>query len=90
MTAGKIRVAPDRERARYATLKSEAERVGVHPKTLRRRIAEGKLTAYRFGPRLIRLDPAEVDHVFRPIPTPTTGQARPAVRSARGSWRAPT
>lgn len=53
----------------YKPLAAEAARVGVHPKTLRRRIASGELTAYRFGPKLIRLDPAEVDALFRPIVT---------------------
>ena len=53
----------------YAPLAAEAARVGVHPKTLRRRIADGSLTAYRFGPHLIRLDPREVDALMRPIPS---------------------
>jgi excisionase family DNA binding protein len=54
----------------YRTLEQEAKRLGVHPKTLRRRIAEGRLTAYRMsGSRLIRLNPDEVDALLRPIPT---------------------
>ena len=44
-----------------------AELYGVSTKTIRRRIADGSLTAYRFGPRLIRVDLAEVDHLLRPI-----------------------
>lgn len=55
----------------YRSLQDEAERIGVHPRTLRRRIAEGKLTAYRVG-HLIRLDPREVDALLRPIPTAGT------------------
>lgn len=53
----------------YETLAEAAERHRCSTKTLRRRIAEGQLTAYRFGPQLIRLDPAEVDALLRPIPT---------------------
>lgn len=54
----------------YRTLHEEAQRIGVHPKTLRRRISEGRLTGYRLaGSRLIRLDPAEVDALLRPIPS---------------------
>ena len=32
----------------------------IHPKTLSRRAAEGKITAYRFGRRIVRYDPQEV------------------------------
>ena len=40
----------------------QAARVGVNPKTLRRRIKDGTLPAYRVaGSRIIRLDPADVD-----------------------------
>ena len=46
-----------------------AKRHGVNPLTIRRRISDGTLTAYRFGPKLIRIDPNEVDAALRPIPT---------------------
>lgn len=52
----------------YETLTAAALRTGVSTKTLRRRIAEGKLTAYRAGVRLIRVIPAEVDALLSPIP----------------------
>lgn len=45
-----------------------AARHGVCVKTLRRRIAAGQLRAYRFGTRIVRVDPAEVDALLRPIP----------------------
>lgn len=35
-------------------------------KTIRRRLADGSLDAYRFGPRLIRVDLNQVDQVMRP------------------------
>ncbi len=50
------------------TIAQAAERHFVSTKTIRRRISDGSLTAYRFGPHLIRLDPAEVDALLRPIP----------------------
>ena len=53
----------------YETIAGAAARCLVSSKTIRRRIAEGQLTAYRFGPQLIRLDPAEVDGLLRRIPT---------------------
>lgn len=37
-------------------------------RTIRRRIASGELTGYRFGKRLIRIDAAELDTLLRPIP----------------------
>ena len=46
-----------------------AEYAGCHPKTIRRRIADGSLRGYRMGPRLIRVDLDEVDHLLSPIPT---------------------
>jgi len=46
-----------------------AEYVGCTDKTIRRRVSEGALTAYRFGPRMLRVDLAELDAMLRPIPT---------------------
>lgn len=46
-----------------------AARAGVAPKTVRRRIADGTIKAYRMGPRLIRIDPSEAESAFRQIPT---------------------
>lgn len=54
---------------RYETIAEAAQRTGVSTKTIRRRIAEGRLTGYRFGPTLIRLNPAEVDALLRPMPS---------------------
>jgi excisionase family DNA binding protein len=54
---------------KYATIEAEAERLAVNPRTIRRMIARGQLTGYRFGDRLIRLDRAEVDSLMRPILT---------------------
>lgn len=51
------------------TIAEAASRLQCNPRTIRRRIADGTLTGYRFGPTLIRLDPAEVDALLRPIPT---------------------
>lgn len=53
---------------RTTSISATAERFDVTPKTVRRWIAEGRLTAYRVGPRLIRLDKDEVDALLTPIP----------------------
>lgn len=50
------------------SLAEAAERLHVHPRTVRRLIAAGTLTGYRLGPRLLRVDQSEVDALLRPIP----------------------
>ena len=50
------------------TIGSAADRLQVTTKTVRRWIAEGRLTGYRVGPRLLRVDAHEVDELLRPIP----------------------
>lgn len=59
-----------RPNRRLASIAQTAELLGVSQKTIRRRIADGTLTAYRSGPRLVRidLDVAE-DALLCPIPT---------------------
>ena len=56
----------------FETIADAAQRHACSTKTIRRRIAEGQLSAYRFGPHLIRLDPREVEALLRPIPTANT------------------
>jgi len=48
----------------YESLAQAAQRTEVSVKTLRRRIAAGQLTAYRYGPRMLRLDPRDVDQLI--------------------------
>lgn len=55
-------------RRHYESLTQAAERTGLSTRTLRRRIAAGQVTAYRAGPRIIRLDPAAVDRLLVPVP----------------------
>jgi excisionase family DNA binding protein len=55
--------------ASYMSLKDAATRYGVSERTIRRRIAEGKLPAYRVGPRSIRVAAADLDALATPIPT---------------------
>ncbi|MDO3332770.1 DNA binding domain-containing protein [Mycobacteroides abscessus subsp. bolletii] len=49
---------------RLVSLAVAAERLDVCPRTLRRYIAAGRLTAYRIGPRLIKVDPNELEHLL--------------------------
>ncbi len=50
----------------YASLAEAAEAHAVSVKTLRRRIADGSLTGYRFGPKIIRVDLDEVAALMVP------------------------
>lgn len=57
---------------RWVSLADGAEHLGVSEKTLRRMISSNQITGYRAGPRLIRLDLAELDALLSPIPTGST------------------
>ncbi len=61
--------------ARLTTIKATAERYGTTQHTIRCWIADGILTAYRIGPRMVRLDADEVDAMIRPIPTAGSDRA---------------
>jgi excisionase family DNA binding protein len=54
---------------RHLTLREAADWYGVSERTLRRRIAEGKLPAFRVGPRSIRVTAEDVAALAQPIPT---------------------
>ena len=41
----------------------------VSTRTLRRYISTGRLTGYRVGPRLVKIDLNELVRMVRPIPT---------------------
>ena len=53
---------------RLASLATAAAILAVHERTIRYRIADGSLTGYRVGPRLIRVDLNEVEALFTIIP----------------------
>lgn len=50
------------------SINQAAERVGVSRDTIRRRIADGTLPAHRMGPKLIRIHPADLERLYRPVP----------------------
>lgn len=52
---------------RYAKITEAAEYLGVSPRTVRTMIADGRLTGYRSGPRLVRVDLNEIDRAMRPF-----------------------
>lgn len=52
----------------FESLAEAADRTGMSIYTLRRRIADGRLPAYRSGCRIIRVDPNDVDRLLKRIP----------------------
>jgi excisionase family DNA binding protein len=62
------------------SLAAAAAYADVSVRTVRRYIAGGRLTGYRVGPRLIRVDMKELEDLARPIPA-----AEPAYFRTPGS-----
>ncbi|KAA1430484.1 excisionase family DNA-binding protein [Mycolicibacter arupensis] len=52
---------------RYATMAEAADYLGVTDRTIRAMIADGRLTGYRNGRRLVRVDLNEVDSAMKPF-----------------------
>jgi excisionase family DNA binding protein len=52
---------------RWASIQDTADYLGVTDRTVRQMIADGRLTGYRSGGRLIRLDLNEVDAAMKPF-----------------------
>jgi excisionase family DNA binding protein len=50
-------------RPQLISMTEAAGRLDISTRTLRRYIAAGRLTAYRIGPRLIKIDAAELDQL---------------------------
>jgi excisionase family DNA binding protein len=48
-------------RRRYASVQDAAEYLGVTDRTIRQMISDGRLTGYRNGKKLVRLDLNEID-----------------------------
>jgi excisionase family DNA binding protein len=53
---------------RFVDIEFAADYLDVSPRTIRRYISEGKLTGYRVGDFLLRVDMHEVDALAKPIP----------------------
>ena len=52
---------------RYAKQAEAAEYLGVTPRTIRQMIADGRLTGYRSGHRLVRVDLNQLDAAMQPF-----------------------
>jgi excisionase family DNA binding protein len=54
-------------RRRYVKIAEAAEYLQVTTRTVRQMVADGRLTAYRSGSRLVRLDLNEIDAAVKPF-----------------------
>jgi len=54
-------------RRRYGKISEAAEYLGVTDRTIRQMIADGRLTGYRSGTRLVRVDLNEIDAAMQPF-----------------------
>lgn len=62
---------PDNRAARrarkYGKISEAAEYLGVTERTIRQMIADGRITGYRNGSRLVRIDLNEIDQAMQPF-----------------------
>lgn len=56
-----------KNRRHYITLAEAAEYLSVTDRTVRQMIADGRLTGYRSGTRIVRVDLNEIDAAMRPF-----------------------
>jgi excisionase family DNA binding protein len=54
-------------RRRYVKVGEAAQYLHVTERTIRQMVADGRLTAYRSGRRLVRLDLNEIDAAMQPF-----------------------
>jgi len=54
---------------RMISLDAAGDRLSLDQRTIRKWIAEGRLTGYRVGTKALRVDIDEVDALAKPIPT---------------------
>lgn len=53
---------------RYVSLEAVAEQLDVTVNTVRNWIKSGRLTGYRVGPRVVRVDAAQIEQLIQPMP----------------------
>lgn len=70
----KKKPTPAPHRPEFISPDDAAARWSVSRDTIRRLIRSGQITGYRLNNRIIRVDVAEVDAAFRPIPTVSAGR----------------
>jgi excisionase family DNA binding protein len=71
-----------------ASIHEAAKYAAVNPRTIRRRIADGSLTGYRLGARVLLVDLNELDALLRPIPTDNVEDLSDLDRDSTEAWEA--
>ena len=66
----------------YLTVAQAAEQLGVHQSTIRRWIDAGMLTAYRVGPKRLRIKAADLERAV--VPRRRVQQKQPSAPKVRG------
>lgn len=51
----------------FISLAEAADRIGVSTRTLRRYVAAGTIKAHRVGPRLLKIDPDDLNALYAPV-----------------------
>jgi excisionase family DNA binding protein len=62
---------------RLVSLQDAAAYADVSTRTIRRYIADGRLRAFRLGPRLIKIGLADLDRLAAPVPAGLIGSRGP-------------
>jgi excisionase family DNA binding protein len=62
----------DRSSRRWLSLSEAADYTGLSTKTIRRRVTDGSVAAFRAGPRELRFRMDDLDALMRPVPTAGT------------------
>src|SRR6266498_3229465 len=74
----------------YLTIDQAAREVGVHPSTIRRWVDSGLLTAYRLGPKRLRIKSSDLERRVmsrRTAPNARKVRARPRDRMTKAEQR---
>ena len=66
--------ASDTLRDQWGTVSGLATKYGCHPNTIRNWIQSGKLSATRFGPRMIRVRESDLQDLLKPYENGQAGQ----------------
>lgn len=53
--------------SRLMGMEAAARFLDISPRTLRRWVREGRIRAYRVGPRLVRFSPADLKQLVQPM-----------------------
>jgi excisionase family DNA binding protein len=62
-----LKTDPTPRRRHYVKQSEAAEYLGVTDRTIRQMIADGRLTGYRSGRRIVRIDLNEIDDAMTPF-----------------------